>query len=146
MSGREPIDESHLVGALVSSAEIIGVPGVTPVRAIIDEAASMVPTTRFAPCVVTRPGSADLDAAAFGEPVAAWESVVETAAATHSRYRGAPVACVLSVLPERSADLWTGAKGFYKVEPVVVDGGGVVLRAPHIADLSVTHPGIAEIG
>jgi len=146
VSGRELIDVSHWVGALVSSAEIIGVPGVTPVRAIIDEAASMVPTTCLALCVVTRPGSADLHAAAFGEPVAAWESVVETAAATHVRYLEAPVARVLSVLPERYADLWTGAKGFYKVEPVVADGGEVVLYAPHIADLSVTHPGIAEIG
>jgi len=39
-------------------------------------------------------------------------------------------------VPERYDDLWTGAKGFYKVEPVVADGGQVVLYAPHISRIS----------
>jgi hypothetical protein len=42
--------------------------------------------------------------------------------------------------------LWTGAKGFYKVEPVVADGGQVVLYAPHITEISAMHPAIGEIG
>ena len=29
-------------------------------------------------------------------------------------------------------EIWTGAKGFYKLEPVVADGGEVILYAPHI--------------
>jgi hypothetical protein len=33
---------------------------------------------------------------------------------------------VLSLLPEKYDDTWTGAKGFYKVEPIVADGGQVV--------------------
>lgn len=36
--------------------------------------------------------------------------------------------------------------GFYKVEPVVADGGQVILYAPHIRELSVMHPDIATIG
>jgi nickel-dependent lactate racemase len=46
---------------------------------------------------------------------------------------------VLSVIPERYDDLWTGAKGMYKVEPVVAEGGEVVLLAPHISEFSYTH-------
>ena len=42
--------------------------------------------------------------------------------------------------------MWTGAKGFYKVEPIVADGGQVVLYAPHIREISTTHPQIVEIG
>jgi hypothetical protein len=42
--------------------------------------------------------------------------------------------------------MWTGAKGFYTVEPVVADGGQVVLYAPHIHDVSVMHPHIVDIG
>ena len=42
--------------------------------------------------------------------------------------------------------MWTGAKGFYKVEPVVADGGQVILYAPHITQISVMHPVIQEIG
>ncbi|MDQ4103837.1 MAG: lactate racemase domain-containing protein, partial [Actinomycetota bacterium] len=58
VSGRELIDLSHWLGALITSAEIIGARGVTPVRALIDEAASMVADQRLALCVVTQSGSA----------------------------------------------------------------------------------------
>jgi nickel-dependent lactate racemase len=44
-------------------------------------------------------------------------------------------------------DLWTAAKGMYKVEPIVADGGEVVIYAPHITEVSYTHgPLIEEIG
>jgi hypothetical protein len=42
--------------------------------------------------------------------------------------------------------MWTGAKGFYKVEPIVADGGEVVLYAPHIREVASTHPAIEQIG
>ena len=58
----------------------------------------------------------------------------------------APVRRVLSVIPARYPDLWTGAKGFYKVEPVVADGGEVVLYAPHITEIAAVHPRLMEIG
>jgi lactate racemase len=47
---------------------------------------------------------------------------------------------VLSLVAPRYRDLWTGAKGFYKVEPVVADGGEVVLYAPHITQIAAMHP------
>jgi len=53
---------------------------------------------------------------------------------------------VLSVIPTKYEDMWTGAKGFYKVEPVVADGGQVIIYAPHITQVSVMHPVIQEIG
>jgi hypothetical protein len=49
-------------------------------------------------------------------------------------------------VPPRYDDLWTGAKGFYKVEPVVADGGEVVLHAPHITRIAAMHPGLDELG
>lgn len=168
VSGRELIDLSHWLGALITSAEIIGRPGTSPVRALIDEAASMVPGERLALCVVARsghaaaepeeaatgstapagrdPAAAGLHAMTFGEPRAAWAAAAEFSARTHIRYLDAPVRRVLSILPRKYADMWTGAKGFYKVEPVVADGGQVVIYAPHIHELSAMHPRIAEIG
>ena len=53
--------------------------------------------------------------------------------------------CSLSS-PTRYPDLWTGAKGFYKVEPVVADGGEVVLYAPHITEIAAMHPRLVDIG
>jgi hypothetical protein len=68
------------------------------------------------------------------------------AAETHVRYLNAPVRRVLSIVPAMYHDMWTAAKGFYKVEPVVADGGQVVLYAPHVHEISATHPEINEIG
>jgi nickel-dependent lactate racemase len=146
VSGRELIDLSHWLGALITSAEIIGARGVTPVRALIDEAASMVPAERLALCVVTASGSPGLHSIAFGDPQAAWSAAADVSAETHVRYLDAPVRRVLSLVPARYDDMWTGAKGFYKVEPVVADDGQVVLYAPHIREISSTHPQIEQIG
>ena len=56
----------------------------------------------------------------------------DVAAQTHVRYLDAPVRRVLSIIPAMYHDIWTAAKGFYKVEPVVADGGQVVIYAPHV--------------
>src|SRR4051812_25462043 len=146
VSGQELIDLSHWLGALITSAEIIGTRGTTPVRALFDEAAAMVSGDRLALCVVTQPGSERLHAAAFGPPQQAWAAAADVAAQTHVRYLDAPVRRVLSITPRRYGDMWTGAKGFYKVEPVVADGGQVVLYAPHIREISAMHPEIGGIG
>jgi nickel-dependent lactate racemase len=146
VSGRELIDLSHWLGALITSAETIGTRGVTPVRALIDEAASMVPGERLAFCLVTRSHSSDLHAVTFGEPRAAWAAAADVSAQVHIRYLDAPVRRVLSLIPPKYQDMWTGAKGFYKVEPVVADGGQVVLYAPHISEIASTHPAIEEVG
>ena len=47
VAGPEIIDLSHWLGALITSYEIIGTRGTTPVRALIDRAASLVPTPRL---------------------------------------------------------------------------------------------------
>ena len=146
VSGRELIDLSHWLGALITSAKIIGTRGITAVRALIDEAASMVPGERLALCVVTASPDGSLHSIAFGDPQSAWAAAADVSAASHIRYRDAPVSRVLSLLPTKYDDIWTGAKGFYKVEPIVADGGQVVLYAPHITEISTTHPDILEIG
>jgi len=49
-------------------------------------------------------------------------------------------------MPTKYEDIWTAAKGFYKLEPIVADGGEVIIYAPHITQISVMHPQIADIG
>jgi nickel-dependent lactate racemase len=54
---------------------------------------------------------------------------------------------VLSVMPAMYEDLWTAAKGMYKMEPAVADGGEVIIYAPHIDEVSYSHGDlIDEIG
>jgi nickel-dependent lactate racemase len=146
VAGAEIIDLSHWLGALITSAEIIGTRGITPVRALINEAAQLIPARRLALCLVVESGTGALHAAAYGAPEDAWAAAADVSAETHVRYLDAPVRRVLSVMPEKYQDIWTAAKGFYKLEPVVADGGEVILYAPHVTRISEMHPEIEEIG
>ncbi len=146
VAGQEIIDLTHWLGALITSAEIIGTTAVTPVRALIDEAAALIPAQRLAFSVVGAAGSLNLHSISFGDTISSWVSAAEVCAATHVTHLDAPVRRVLSLVPTMYDDIWTGAKGFYKVEPVVADGGEVILYAPHITELSAMHPEIARIG
>jgi nickel-dependent lactate racemase len=146
LSGPELIDVTHWLGALITSARIIGTPGVTPVRALIEAAADLVPGERHAMCLVVQQGTGAVEHLAFGDVRQAWSAAAQVAARTHVRHLDAPVRRVVSLVSPRYTDLWTGAKGFYKVEPVVADGGEVILFAPHIERIAGTHPGIERIG
>jgi nickel-dependent lactate racemase len=146
VGGQDVIDMSHWLGALITSAEIIGTRGITPVRALIDEAAGMIPSERLALSAVVRSGSDDLHALAFGDTQSSWRAAADVAAETHVQYLDQPVRRVLSVMPRKYDDIWTAAKGFYKLEPVVADGGELIIYAPHITEISAMHPEINEIG
>jgi lactate racemase len=146
VAGQEIIDFSHWLGALITSAEIIGTRGTTPVRALIDQAASMIPTRRLALCQVVESGTGALHAVSFGPPEAAWSACADVSAETHIRYLDAPARRVVSIVPAKYDDMWTGAKGFYKVEPIVADGGEVIVYAPHITRIAAMHPEIEQIG
>ncbi|GAA3613085.1 lactate racemase domain-containing protein [Microlunatus ginsengisoli] len=146
VSGQELIDLSHWVGALITSAEMIGTRGVTPVRALINEACTLIPTERLALCLVVASGTDTLHAAAFGTPEDAWAAAADVSAETHVTYLDRAYPRVLSIMPAKYEDIWTAAKGFYKLEPIVADGGELIIYAPHISQVSVMHPHIAEIG
>ena len=185
VAGQKIIEVSHWLGALITSAEIIGTTGITPVRALINEGAALIPAEKIAICVVTAEsvdtqpdaeinaddeagargagtgsrrapdsgidiadgtGTSGLHSVSFGTTQSSWANAAEVCAVTHVEYLDAPVRRVLSIVPEMYDELWTGAKGFYKVEPVVADGGEVILYAPHITEIASSHPQIHEIG
>jgi len=144
IAGSEIINLTHWLGALMTNYKIIGA-GYTPVRAIIDRAAALIdrPAACFA-LVVTHEGLAGVF---FGSPQEAWKAASALSARKHIFYVQKPFRRVLSVMPRLYDDLWTGGKGMYKVEPVVADGGEVVIFAPHISEVSYTHGKlIDEIG
>ncbi|HET9126622.1 MAG TPA: lactate racemase domain-containing protein, partial [Propionibacteriaceae bacterium] len=146
VASQEFIDMTHWVGALISSAAIIGTTGITPVRAMINEGAALIPTQRLALCLVVQSGTGDIEAAAFGTSEDAWAAAASVAAETHVTYIDEPFQRVISVMPTRYDDIWTAAKGFYKLEPAVADGGEVVIYAPHVTEVSEVHKEIYEIG
>ncbi len=146
VAGQRIIDVSHWLGALITSAEIIGTTGITPVRALINDGAALIPAETYAFCVVTASSDDGLHSISFGDCQSSWADAAEVTAATHVTYLNRPVRRVLSLIPAMYDEIWTGAKGFYKTEPIVADGGEVILYAPHIREIASSHPEIYQIG
>lgn len=144
IAGAEIINFTHWLGAVITNYNVIGA-GYTPVRAVIDKAALLIPkpTWCFA-LVVDHDGISGLY---FGRPEETWQSASVLSARKHIVYVNKPFRRVLSVLPELYDDLWTGGKGMYKLEPAIADGGEVVIYSPRISEVSYTHgKQIDEIG
>lgn len=145
-SVHDVIDISHWVGALITASRIIGTLGITPVRQLIDAATALVPSEKLCFTMDVVSGGQDLNAIAFGDPEAAWAAMARISARTHITYVDRPYQRIVAIVPEMYDDIWTGAKGFYKSEPVCADGGEVILYAPHITEVAAMHPGIRDIG
>lgn len=146
LSGHDVIDLSHWVGALISSYEMIGTRGITPVRALINAATERIPGPKYCVAVVTEAGTPELHSVSVGTTESAWAAAAEIAAASHITYLPEPVERMVAVLPPMYEDMWTGAKGFYKAEPCIADGGEVIIYAPHIDTVSHMHPNIVNLG
>jgi lactate racemase len=137
----EIIHFTHWLGALITNFEVIG-SGYTPVRAVVDRAAALIPRpTACFTLVVTHEGVAGLY---FGAPQEAWEAASQLSAKKHIVYVEKPFQRVLSIVPEMYRDLWTAGKGMYKIEPAVADGGEVVIYGPHLTEVSYTHGKLIE--
>lgn len=139
LSGPELIDASHWLGALITASAMIGAPGTTPVRALIDRAASLIPTERRCIAMVVRTGDAQLHGIYLGSCEDAWAAAAEQSARVHVTIVPRPYGTVLSIVPPMYPDLWTAGKGVYKLEPVVSDGGELIVLAPHVRSFSETH-------
>lgn len=141
IAGREIIDFTHWLGALVTSSEIIGIQD-TPVRQVIDRAAAMVPRPHSLIGLVTH--HEGIAGVFCGETSEAWRDAAALSVRRHIVQLVRPVRRVLAIMPEMYTDLWTGAKGMYKSEPAVADGGEVVIFAPHIEEVSRVHGRVIE--
>lgn len=141
ISGPEVINFTHWLGALITSYKTIGVKE-TPVRKIIERIASMIPRTKLCMSLVVL--QEDIVGYFAGEMRASWSAAAELSSQVHIRYLDHSYPKVLSVMPPMYDDLWTGAKGMYKLEPVVSDGGELVIYAPHINEISYTHGKIID--
>jgi len=142
ISGPEVINFTHWLGALITSYEIIGTCQ-TPVRALIDKAASLVPRPKLFFCAVTQ--TQGVNGLFASSDDSAWHAATALSKQVHIRYVEKPYNTVISVLPPMYDDLWTGAKGMYKMEPVVADGGEVIIYAPAITEISFTHGNIIDM-
>jgi nickel-dependent lactate racemase len=144
IAGQEIIDFFHWLGAIITSPGIIG-KKYTPVRRVVDEAASYLPIERSCFAMVVK--GTGLAGLYYGTPEEAWSDAADLSEKLHIQYVEKPFHTVLSCAPAMYDDLWTGGKCMYKLEPVVADGGKLIIYAPHITEISYTHGKVLdEIG
>ncbi|WP_437185809.1 lactate racemase domain-containing protein [Planctomicrobium sp. SH668] len=147
ISGPELLNFFHWLGALITNAGIIGVKS-TPVREIVNAAAKLIPRERKAITFVVSPdGTARLHGIFYNTPEQAWSDAADLSGKIHIKRMPKPFHTVLSCAPLMYDELWVAGKCMYKLEPVVADGGELIIYAPHMHDISVTHGAlIKEIG
>jgi nickel-dependent lactate racemase len=136
IAGAEIIDFTHWLGALCTSLATIGVAD-TPVRRVIHRAAAFLRPEVL--CVSMALDGEALHGLWVGGHREAFEAAADLSARLNVIRVPRPFRRVLSMPAERYDDLWTAAKAMYKTEPVIADGGEVVVYAPHVSEVSYTH-------
>jgi nickel-dependent lactate racemase len=136
IGGDAVINFSHWLGALITSYKVIGTKH-TPIRRLIDRAAALIDRPKLCFSMVIKGES--LAGLYIGTPESAYEAAADLSAKLHVVWVKKPFQRVLSVMPAMYDDIWTAAKGMYKLEPAIADGGEVIIYAPHIDEISYTH-------
>ena len=144
VSGPEVLNFFHWLGAVVTNPMIIGNKW-TPVRKVVDRAAALVQVPKLCFSLVVE--KSDFAGLFIGTPEGAWDEASELSRRLHTNYKERPFHTVLSCAPKMYDELWVGGKCMYKLEPVVADGGELIIYAPHIHEISLTHGAlIRQIG
>jgi len=136
IAGPDIINFTHWLGALATSMHTIGVRD-TAVRRIIHGAARFVP--RPVTCLALVMREHELHGLYLGDHLEAFAAAADLSAQLNIIWVSRPFARVLSMPATRYDDLWTAAKAMYKTEPVIADGGEVIIYAPQISEVSYTH-------
>jgi lactate racemase len=137
VAGPEILHFFHWLGAVITTPRIIGHKW-TPVRAVVDRAAALVDVPKLSFSLVVAPDSS-LAGLYIGSPESAWDLAANQSARCHIQVMDAPFHTILSCAPLMYDEIWTAGKCMYKLEPVLADGGELIIYAPHIEEVSVTH-------
>ena len=142
IAGADILNFFHWLGALITNAAIIGVKE-TPVRRVVDRAAALIPVERRCLAFVVSP-QAQLHGLFYGTPESAWSRAADLSSRMHIARVPKPFRQVLSCAPTMYDELWVAGKCMYKLEPVVADGGELIIYAPHLRKVSITHGSLIE--
>lgn len=141
VAGPDILNFFHWLGAVVMNVNIIGHKW-TPVRKVVDLAGAMVPVPKLCFCLVVE--GETLAGLYAGTPEQAWAKASDLSNERHIVYKDHPYHTILSCAPAMYDELWTGGKCMYKLEPVLAEGGELIIYAPHISEISVTHGKLIE--
>jgi nickel-dependent lactate racemase len=135
ISGPEFLNKFHWLGALITNPKINGFKN-TPVRDLINVASEFIKVPKTLICsVIKEKKVCDV----FTGNNEAWEKAVDLSSQLNIKYVDKSYKLVISMAPEMYEDIWTAGKCMYKLEPVVKDGGELIIYAPHVKEVSYTH-------
>jgi nickel-dependent lactate racemase len=137
VAGPEILNFFHWLGGCVTNPMTIGNKW-TPVRRVVDRVGAMVKVEKLCLAIIVRPDKS-LAGLFIGTPEDAWDGAAEVSRREHIVYCDRPFRTILSCAPTMYEDVWTAGKAMYKLEPVVADGGELIIYAPHVTSVSVTH-------
>ncbi|HEY5909192.1 MAG TPA: lactate racemase domain-containing protein [Verrucomicrobiae bacterium] len=137
VAGPQILNFFHWLGAVVTNPKIIGNKW-TPVRKVVDRAGAMVKVNKLCFCLVVDP-KGSLAGLFAGSPEDAWDKASDLSRQIHIVYKDRPFQTIISCAPAMYDELWTAGKCMYKLEPVLADGGELVIYAPHLREISVSH-------
>lgn len=136
VSGPDMVNTSHWLGALITNPKVCGNRD-TPVRALVERAAQFVPTERMGVSLVMQ--GHELMGLFAGDVHESWTRATELSAELNIVWVDRSYQTVLSIAPPMYRELWTAGKCMYKLEPIVEDGGTLIIYAPDLHGVSVTH-------
>lgn len=136
ISGADVINFSHWLGARVTSMRTIGVKD-TLTRRVIHRAAEFITVPTL--CIALVLKGQDFHGMYIGSYRDAFNEAAELSGQLNIVWKSRPFKKVLSLPSEMYDDLWTAAKAMYKTEPVIADGGEVIIYAPHLSEVSYVH-------
>ena len=136
IGGEEIIKTFHWIGALITNPVVNGVMR-TPVRDVIDRSASLISVPRICFAFVVEDHA--VTSLFIGSPEESWQKAAECSSRAHIRYVDRSYKKILGIAPAIYEDIWVAGKVMYKHEPIIADGGEVVIYAPHIKEISYTH-------
>jgi len=137
VAGPQILNFFHWLGAVVTNPMIIGNKW-TPVRKVVDRAAAMVKVDKRCFCLVVGLHQ-ELAGLFAGTPEQAWEQASDLSSQLHITRKPRAFHTILSCAPPMYDELWTAGKCMYKLEPVLADGGELIIYAPHLSEICVTH-------
>jgi lactate racemase len=142
VGGPKILNFFHWLGAVCTNPMIIGNKW-TPVRKVVDRAGALVKVDRLCFAMVVAPDKS-LAGLFIGTPEAAWDGASDLSKKVHITYKKKPFKSVLSCAPPMYDEMWVAGKCMYKLEPVVADGGELIIYAPHVREVSITHGHLIE--
>ncbi len=145
VAGPELTHLTHWLGALATIERVIGRVE-TPTRRLIEAAAEFVKTPAIAfTSVSTRDESGLKTRALFaGDVRATVRRAAEISQQVHVRYTGRRYKRVVAILDDHYDELWVGGKASYKLGSIIERGGELIIYAPHLSAISVTHGALIE--